>query len=73
MQERALFWPDVQAVIHDPTEICSEGMDEYDRPKWRIRGDAADTGEITIVCAIEFVKSRMDEAEESETEFITLY
>jgi len=76
MQLRALFWPDVQAVIDDPKEVFFDGMDEHKRPKWKISGEAADIGDIgdiEIVCAIEFVKNAADETEESETEFITLY
>ena len=40
-------------------------MDEYNRPKWMICGEAAVGADIEIVCAIEI--------DESETEFITLY
>ncbi len=73
MQMRALFWPDVKAVIDDPTEVFSDGMDEYGRPKWKISGEAADIGDIEIVCTVESVKNETDETDESETEFIALY
>jgi hypothetical protein len=65
MEERGLFWPDVQAVINHPEEVKSQGMDEYGRPKWIIRGEAVLGDDIQIVCAIEI--------NQSETEFITLY
>lgn len=65
MEQRGLFWPDVQAVIYAPSEMELQGMDDFDRPKWIIRGEAATGGEIEIVCAIE--------NDDSETEFITLY
>lgn len=65
MQQRGLFWPDVQAVIEDPQDVWSQGMDDYDRPKWVVCGDAAGGGEIEIVCAIE--------SDDSGTEFITIY
>lgn len=65
MHERGLFWPDILAVINDPSDASSEGMDHYDRPKWIIVGDAVAVGSIEIVCALE--------VDESETEFITLY
>ena len=65
MEERGLFWPDVQAVIDDPEDVRSQGMDEYGRPKWIIHGEAALGYDIQIVCAIEI--------DQTETEFITLY
>ena len=65
MEQRGLFWPDVQAVMDASEDVWSEGMDRYNRPKWIICGEAANGDEIEIVCAIEM--------DESETEFITLY
>jgi len=67
LEERGLFWPDVRAVIDDPDEVWSQGMDEYGRPKWIVRGEAAIGAECEIVCAIE-----IDETG-TQTEFITLY
>jgi hypothetical protein len=65
MQHRVLFWPDVTAVIDDPTDVRSQPTDRFGRPKWIVLGDAADGMEIEIVCAIE--------VDESGVEFITLY
>jgi len=65
MRQRGLFWPDVVAVIDDPDEVRSQGMDEHSRPKWIIGGPAALGGDIEIVCAIE--------VDETGAEFITLY
>ena len=65
MQQRGLFWPDVQAIFDDPTEVRFQGLDTHGRPKWIVRGEAADAGDIEIVCAIE--------SDESGTEFITIY
>lgn len=65
MQERGLFWPDVEAVLYDPEDVRGQGIDRYGRPKWIICGEAAIGDEIEIVCAVEF--------DETETEFITLY
>ena len=62
---RGLFWPDVQAVIDDPYEVRSEGMDKYNRPKWVVGGEAATGDKVEIVCAIE--------TDETETEFLTIY
>jgi hypothetical protein len=65
MEQRGLFWPDVQAVIDNPEDVRSQGMDEYNRPKWIIRGEPIIGDDIEIVCVIEI--------DETETEFITLY
>ncbi len=65
MQQRGLFWPDVVAAIEDPKDVRSGGVDNYSRPKWIVRGDAAGGDQIEIVCAIEL--------DEGETVFITLY
>jgi hypothetical protein len=65
MAQRGLFWPDVRAVIDDPENVRSQGMDDYGRAKWIIRGMTALGDEIEIVCAVEI--------DPAETEFITLY
>ncbi len=65
LAQRSLFWPDVEAVIEEPIEVVSQGMDHYNRPKWLISGEATTGDEIEIVCAVE--------VDDSETEFITLY
>ena len=65
MEQRGLFWPDVQAVLDDPSEVRGQGMDDYNRPKWIIVGQAVIGVEIEIVCAVEI--------DDTETEFITLY
>jgi hypothetical protein len=65
MEQRGLFWPDVQGIIAAPRHVRSDGVDEYDRPKWIIGGQTAGGGSVEIVCAIE--------VDESGTVFITLY
>jgi hypothetical protein len=65
MVERGLYWPDVESVLDGPTDVRSQGIDRFDRPKWIVAGAAADGMEIEIVCAIE--------VDDSGTEFITLY
>lgn len=65
MEERGLFWPDVQAVIDAPADVRSDELDRYGHPKWIICGEAATGDQIEIVCAIEI--------DERGTEFITLY
>jgi hypothetical protein len=65
MRQRGLFWPDVEAVIFDPQDVRSQGLDRFARPKWIIGGEAATGDAIEIVCAIE--------VDDTQTEFITLY
>lgn len=65
MEQRGLFWGDVQAVIDGPEDVRSQGRDRYGRPKWIICGNTAMGGRVEIVCAIEI--------DETGTEFITLY
>jgi hypothetical protein len=65
MEQRGLFWPDVQAAFDDPRQVHSPGVDDYNRPQWIIRGQAATGEDIEIVCAVE--------RDQTETEFITLY
>jgi hypothetical protein len=65
MDQRGLFWPDVESAIDDAREARSPGTDRYGRPMWNVRGPATTGDEIEIVCAIE--------TDASGTEFITLY
>jgi hypothetical protein len=65
MEQRGLFWPDVEAVIGEPKDVQSQGMDTHNRPKWTISGEAADGEDIEIVCAVE--------TDDTQTTFITLY
>jgi hypothetical protein len=67
LDERGLFWPDVRAVLDDPSGVRYDGHDRYDRPKWIVAGDAADDLPIEIVCVL-------DEDERGNvTVFITIY
>ncbi|MBC7784949.1 MAG: DUF4258 domain-containing protein [Burkholderiales bacterium] len=65
MDQRGLFWPDIQAVIDEPHDVVSCGEDRFDRPKWVVSGRCATDDDIEIICAIEI--------DNSGTEFITLY
>jgi hypothetical protein len=65
MGQRGLFWPDVQAAIENARDVRSQGLDDDDRTKWIIAGEAAYGGAIEIVCVVE--------VDESETEFVTLF
>ena len=65
IQQRGLFWPDVQAVLDDPRDVRSQGLDGFGRAKWLIGGGAVNVGPIEIVCAIE--------TDAAGVEFITLF
>jgi hypothetical protein len=67
MDQRGLFWPDIEALINAPVSMRAAGDDDYGRPKWIVRGPATDGREIEIVCAL-------DRDERGEwTVFITAY
>ncbi|SRR5258706_7672716 len=67
LDQRGLFWPDVQAVIEAPRKIVRGGRDDWDRPRWNLSGEAADGLAIEIVCVLD-LDDRGD-----VTVFITLY
>lgn len=67
MDERGFFWPDVLAVIDAPDDVRSDGVDEYDRPKWIVSGKAIHDIEVELVCV-------MDTDDDGRvTVFITIY
>ena len=67
MDQRGMFWPDVLAVLDDPTGVRSGGTDRYDRPKWLLAGTATDECELELVCVLD-----VDEHGDV-TVFITIY
>ena len=62
-----MFWPDVVAILDEPSDVRGDGVDRFGRPKWRIVGTPADDlGDVELVCAIESFPP-------DSTVFITLY
>ena len=53
MDERSLFWPDVQAVVDAPTQVRADGCDDYDRARWLIIGKTPDSLRIQIVAVLD--------------------
>ncbi|MEK6675137.1 MAG: hypothetical protein AABZ47_05705 [Planctomycetota bacterium] len=55
MDQRGYFWPDVLAIIDEPTDVRSDGLDRLDRPKWIVSGKAAAPLDETveIVCVLD--------------------
>ncbi|NOT02638.1 MAG: DUF4258 domain-containing protein [Phycisphaerales bacterium] len=53
LAERGLVWPDVMAVIDEPTAVRGDGRDAWDRPRWIVHGTAADGLPVEIVCVLD--------------------
>jgi hypothetical protein len=53
MDERGLFWPDVLAVLNDPTEVRDGGPEQWGRPKWIVKGQSAAGDSIEVVCVLD--------------------
>ena len=67
MDERGLFWPDVQTILDDPTDVRDGGADRWDRPKWIVKGESAAGDKLGLVCVL-------DRDEQGKlTVFITIY
>lgn len=67
LDQRGLFWPDVQSLLGHPHGVRYGGPDERDREKWLVSGEAADGGNIEVVCVL-----GVDERGEMVV-FITIY
>ncbi len=67
MDERGFFWPDIVAILDEPSGVRSDGRDEFDRPKWVVSGDAPDGVPIDIVCVFD------EDDQGRQTIFITVY
>jgi hypothetical protein len=65
MNSRGLFWGDVLAVIDDPADVRTDGVDALGRPRWFISGLAPDGAGIELLCVIDNL--------EPSTVFITIY
>ena len=53
MDERGLFWPDVQSVISAPSAVEDGGEDDFGRPKWILTGRTTDNMDLTVVCVLD--------------------
>jgi hypothetical protein len=67
MDQRGLFWADVQGVIDAPNRVRSGGNDRFGREKWLLQGKTTDALSIELVCALD-----VDENGDL-TVFITIY
>jgi len=53
MDERGLFWPDVAAVLDDPSDIRDGGPEQWGRPKWIVAGQSAAGDHLELVCVLD--------------------
>ncbi len=53
MDMRGLFWPDVLTMIDAASDVRRSGNDRFHRPKWIVRGVAADGVDLELVCALD--------------------
>jgi hypothetical protein len=53
MDQRILFWPDVQALVASARRIYDAGLDELGRPKWRLPGKTTDGLDLEIICVLD--------------------
>jgi len=53
MDERCLFWADVLVMLDDPTDVRSDGLDRWGRPKWIIAGQSASGDDLELVCVLD--------------------
>ncbi len=67
MDERAIFWPDVQSVLDSPTFVRSDGLDAFGRARWLVRGVTDGNLKMELVCALDSGHGA------DETVFITIY
>lgn len=52
MEDRGLFWADIQAVLDLAQAVEDDGLDKFGRPKWRVRGTTTDRLNLEIVCVL---------------------
>ena len=53
MDDRGLFWPDIQAVLNSALAVEDDGPDTFGRDKWRVRGQTTDRLDLEIVCVLD--------------------
>jgi hypothetical protein len=53
MNLRGMFWPDVSAVVASPSNIRTDGTDEYGRERWFFKGMTTAQSEIEILVVFE--------------------
>ena len=67
LAQRGLFWADVLAVIENCSNAREDGIDLFGRPRWLIKGKAADDFMAELLAVLD----RDDEG--NAVVFITIY
>lgn len=67
LDQRGLFWADVQALIDAPRRVRGDGEDQFDRPRCLISGTAPDGLQLAFLVVID------EDARGKLTVFITIY
>lgn len=67
MDERGLFWADIQEAIARASSVRGDGHDDFGRARWILRGTATDGLELEIVCVLD------TDEQGKVTVFITVY
>lgn len=65
--QRGLVWADVLAIVEHWSHARNDGLDVYGRPRWLIRGKAADDLTAEFLCVLDWDDSG------NLTVFITIY
>lgn len=53
MDQRGLFWPDVQTVLDRPADVRAAGRDDWNREKWIIAGNTTSGQNVELVCVLD--------------------
>lgn len=53
INQRGMTWPDVLALLDDPSSVRGDGRDDLDRPRWLVTGDTADGLRVELVCVVD--------------------
>lgn len=67
LAERGFFWPDALAVVDSPSQVRSDGRDEFDRAKWIVTGKTPDGVALEMLCVLD------TDDRGNVTVFITIY
>ena len=66
MDQRGLFFGDIEAVLDAPTDVRADGVDEFGRERWSFAGETTDGLSLEILIAIEVTA-------DGRSIFVTLY
>jgi hypothetical protein len=53
MKLRGMFWPDAQGVIESPSQVRTDGTDQFGRERWFFKGITTAKSEVEILIVFE--------------------